>query len=246
VAAVTRAGGTVGYSGDDSPRWCQRLVDAIGRDYFDTAISVNVDVKDAPDADALMARVARLGGLQQLSFDGEKLTNEGIAHVRHLRHLQALQLFGTFTGAALAEFENLSALQYLSINSNCSFRDGLPHLRCLTDLRRLFLWDDDRLTDADLAQFEGLTNLEDLDLGPTRVTDAGLVHLRGLNKLQSVSFSWHEISDGAMAKLQQDRPKLQVTVPPKAPTPGPAPPSKTSKPAAQPSNDLVAPADGSL
>ena len=82
-------------------RWRQWLVDLFGRDDFETVISAEVDLKDAPGADALMAHVGRLGGLRELSFDAENLTNEGVSHVRHLRELQDLQLFGTFTGAAL-------------------------------------------------------------------------------------------------------------------------------------------------
>ncbi len=242
VGAITRAGGTVGYSGDDAPRWRQWLVHVIGRDYFETAISVDVDLKDAPRADALMAHVGRLGGLRALSFDAENLTNEGVSHVRHLRELQELQLFGTFTGAALAHLETLSSLQELNIVSNCPFRDGLPHLRRLTGLKVLFLWDDDRLTDSDLAHVEGMTNLQELNLGPTRVTDAGLVHLQGLKNLRELEFSSEEISNEAIAKLKLERPKLQVVTPTK--TPMPPAPVNTSTPATQPSDDMVPPSEG--
>ncbi|MGO9916410.1 MAG: hypothetical protein ACLQIB_17155 [Isosphaeraceae bacterium] len=239
VGAITRAGGAVGYSGDDAPRWRQWLVDLFGRDYFETVISAEVDLKDAPGADALMAHVGRLGGLRELSFDAENLTNEGVSHVRHLRELQDLQLFGTFTGAALAHLESLSSLQMLNIVSNCPFRDGLAHLRHLTGLKILLLWDDDRLTDSDLAHVEGMTNLQELNLGPTRVTDAGLVHLRGLKNLRALQFSSDEISIEALAKLKQEWPKLQVVSPTNTPTPTPPTPVNASAPAAQPGDDLV-------
>ncbi len=110
--------------------------------------------------------------------------------------------------------EDLSSLEMLDIVSNCPFRDGLPHLRRLSGLKNLLLWDDDLLTDSDLAHFEAMTNLLDLNLGPTSVTDAGLVHLRGLKNLRGIQFSLGRISDGAIAKLKRERPKLQVVYPP--------------------------------
>jgi hypothetical protein len=241
VAAIKRAGGTVEYSGYDSPRWWQCLVDVIGRDYFDTAISVSVDIKDAAGADALMAHVARLGGLRELNFDSENLTNEGVSHVRHLRELQALELFGSFTAAALAHLESLSSLQELNIVSNCPIKDGLPHLRRLTGLTGLDVWDDEGLTDSDLEHFEGMTNLVRLDLGPTRVTDAGLVHLRGLKNLKELQLSSGELSNEAIAKLKKERPKLQVVYPTSTPAPTPATPTpiKTPTTPARLDDDLV-------
>ena len=130
VGAIKRAGGTVGYAADDWPRWRQSIVDAIGRDYLDTAIS-------------------------------------------------------------------------------------------------------------DLAHLEGMTHLVRLDLGPTRVTDAGLVHLRGLRNLQELQFSSERISNEAMAKLTQERPKLQILSPNTTPTFAPPAPINTSAPPAEPSDDPV-------
>jgi hypothetical protein len=137
VGAIKRAGGTVGYSGDDWPRWRLFIVDVIGRDYFDTVIS-------------------------------------------------------------------------------------------------------------DLAHFEGMTHLVRLDLGPTRVADAGLAHLRGLKNLQELQFSSEEISNEAMAKLKQERPKLQVVSPNTSPALAPPTPVNTSAPPAEPSDDPVPSAMGPL
>jgi hypothetical protein len=222
VTAIKQVGGTVEYSGEDSPLWRQWLVEAIGRDYFDTAMSVSVDIKDAPGADALMAQVARLGGLRELMFDSENLTNEGVSQVRHLQELQILELFGSFTAAGLAHLESLSSLQDLNIVSNCPIRDGLPHLRRLTGLTTLNVWDDDGLTDSDLEHLEGMTNLVELNLGPTHVTDAGLVHLRGLKNLKGLQLSSGELSNEAIARLKKERPKLQVVYPTNTPAPTPA------------------------
>jgi Leucine-rich repeat (LRR) protein len=59
-----------------------------------------------------------------------------------------------------------------------------------------------RITDAELAQLQGLTSLRVLSLDKTRVTDAGLPHLQGLTSLQGLSLVNAHITDAALAELK--------------------------------------------
>ena len=59
-----------------------------------------------------------------------------------------------------------------------------------------------RITDAELAQLQGLTNLRQLDLDSTQVTDAGLAHLKGLTGLQELYLNKTQVTDVGLAHLQ--------------------------------------------
>jgi serine/threonine protein kinase len=51
------------------------------------------------------------------------------------------------------------------------------------------------VSDADLAELRGMSNLQALDLEGTPITDAGLVHLSGLSDLQRLDLSGTSITD---------------------------------------------------
>jgi hypothetical protein len=58
------------------------------------------------------------------------------------------------------------------------------------------------VTDADLAQFERLTELRLLNLYGTKITDAGLKSLSGLRNIQTLYLSGTAISDAGLQNLQ--------------------------------------------
>jgi Leucine-rich repeat (LRR) protein len=60
-----------------------------------------------------------------------------------------------------------------------------------------------KATDTTLANFEGLTNLQSLDLARTQVTDTGLAHIEGLTNLQSLDLGKTRATDTGLAQLQK-------------------------------------------
>ena len=59
-----------------------------------------------------------------------------------------------------------------------------------------------KVTDAELANLKGLTELRHLNLGETRVTDTGLVNIKGLTELISVHLYKTYITDAGLANFK--------------------------------------------
>jgi hypothetical protein len=87
---------------------------------------------------------------------------------------------------------------------------GLVHLKGLTQLRRLYLGDND-VSDAGLVHLRGLTNLKLLNLRGTQVTDAGLPHLGGLTQLQYLNLSGTQVTAAGVAQLKRTLPNCQIS-----------------------------------
>ena len=58
------------------------------------------------------------------------------------------------------------------------------------------------VSDAELHDLEGLTQLEELRLGDTAVSDAGLEHLNGMTRLQSLGLNGTKVSDVGLEHLK--------------------------------------------
>jgi hypothetical protein len=61
---------------------------------------------------------------------------------------------------------------------------------------------DTQITDAELAQLQGLTSLQGLFMVNAQVTDAGLAHLKGLTGLQELYLNNTQVTDVGLAHLQ--------------------------------------------
>ena len=66
------------------------------------------------------------------------------------------------------------------------------------------------VTDAGLANLEGLTKLQSLNLAKTKVTDAGLEHLKTLTALRSLDVSETAVTDAGKKGLQQALPNCKI------------------------------------
>ena len=60
---------------------------------------------------------------------------------------------------------------------------------------------DDKVTDAGLAQLEGLPDLDTLNLGGAKIDGSGLAHLRGSTKLKWLSLECTQVDDAGLANL---------------------------------------------
>jgi Leucine rich repeat/Leucine Rich repeat len=76
-----------------------------------------------------------------------------------------------------------------------------------SEVDAVLLYDSD-VTDAGLANLEGLSELQTLVLTGTKVTDVGLSNLRGLAHLQNLTLSGDTITDAGLVNLSQ-LPRLQ-------------------------------------
>ena len=64
---------------------------------------------------------------------------------------------------------------------------ALANLEGLSELRTLII-NDNTISDAGVKHLEGLVNLRELHLNSPRITDAGLASLRALTELQGLSY----------------------------------------------------------
>jgi len=67
-----------------------------------------------------------------------------------------------------------------------------------------------KVTDADLAQLEGVVRIKNLRLENTQVTDAGLEHLSGLTNLTSLDLRNTRVSDEGIKNLKQQLPRVSI------------------------------------
>ena len=67
-----------------------------------------------------------------------------------------------------------------------------------------------RLSDAGLANLNGMTKLNNLILARTKVTDAGLNNLNGLNNLEYLGLTNTQVTAGGVKRLQQALPNCKI------------------------------------
>ena len=70
----------------------------------------------------------------------------------------------------------------------------------LTELKRLCVTSD-KITDSGLSHLAGLGKLQKLSLDKAKVTDSGLEHLMGLQKLEDLSLNNTQVSDAGLARI---------------------------------------------
>ncbi len=200
VAAIMQGGGKVWYdwewSGFQSqpygwtsqlksggmPNWPKWLVNRLGPDYFGDVKRVVIGPRDP---DLVMAYVAQLGRLEELSFLAKvPLSDAGLRHLRGLTELKELAMPSSGSRITAA---------------------GLVNLRGLTGLRRLLFWEAPALVDDDLAQLKDLTALQHLQLSysPRNViTGAGLVYLEDMVNMRALFLEGVQMKSADLSHLR--------------------------------------------
>jgi hypothetical protein len=176
-----------------APRW---LVDRAGVDFFGHPTQVNLV---GPFTDSTLDPVGKLSNLESLKLISPEVTDAGLARLGELTALRTLivNFDRRGTGQDLDKVRPGSGAQ---IND-----EGLAYLRrILNGLSDLDLnLAGTLLTDAGLANLEGLSSLQSLDLSGTRVTDVGLSHLKGLKGLERLYLQDLSISAAGLENLSR-------------------------------------------
>ena len=66
------------------------------------------------------------------------------------------------------------------------------------------------MTDVDLANVEGMSHLNYLNLFDTGITDAGLEHLKSLGELRHLYLWQTKVTDAGVAGLQKALPHCEI------------------------------------
>jgi hypothetical protein len=118
-------------------------------------------------------------------FEGTKVTDSELEHLKGLRHLQQLLLENTqVTDAGLEQLQGLSQLKWLNLEGTQVTESGLEHLK-------------------------GLSNLQELQLDK-KVTDAGMENLKGLSQLKKLCLVGTKLTEGDVKKLHQALPNCKI------------------------------------
>ncbi|HVX12107.1 MAG TPA: hypothetical protein VHC22_13080 [Pirellulales bacterium] len=67
-----------------------------------------------------------------------------------------------------------------------------------------------RISDQDLAEMDGLSDVDVLDLSGTQVTDAGLLHLKRLGRLQMLVLDGTHVTETGLDELRQALPGIAI------------------------------------
>ncbi|MCI0360965.1 MAG: hypothetical protein L0211_21000 [Planctomycetaceae bacterium] len=154
-----------------------------------------------------MAAVGRLKRLESFyQWDGQHITDAGVAHLRGMPRLKYIHLSSSQVGdRGMETLAKLSNLEGLSMQGNKFTDAGLAHLAGHAKLTDLWIGRLDGLsaiTDAGVVHLAKIPNLAELDLQHTRVTPQGLTPLQSLPKLKSLMLSGSTADDyGAVAPM---------------------------------------------
>jgi hypothetical protein len=193
VAAIVRAGGDVYYDGEWGsvrlrPRGPDWLRGFLGRDYFDTVVSVSGDTPETDDA--VVAQIGRLAQVHQLMLQGSSVTDAGLAALSGMHELRTLHL-----------------------NMPNVHGPGLRHLSGLHNIKNLHLYRTP-ISDESLAYLVPLTAIERLSFSSPRIGDAGMTHVAKLPGLKLLSIGRSDVGDEGLRELGRIRRSIQVEVRP--------------------------------
>jgi hypothetical protein len=123
--------------------------------------------------------VLEMSSLRFVCLGGGKMGGEAMAQLAKLPGLEVLSFLDTrLTDAAFGDLKGMSRLRELWLRSAGVTNEALVHLKEVPSLRKVGLGASTRVTDAGLEYLAGLTNLAELDLTGTAVTDEGVAKLR--------------------------------------------------------------------
>ncbi|HJS07856.1 MAG TPA: hypothetical protein VJ809_09350, partial [Pirellulales bacterium] len=165
----------------------------------------------ADDADALVARIAQLGGHIVRSESGEIVAidlanrptgDEDLRLLAAAPHLQKLVVWGAgVTDVGVDHLAQLKNLAELTLENTLVTDAGLAKLAPLAKLKSLNLQRATGITDEGLAHVAKLPELTYLVLLYTKIGDPGMMHLARAKKLRLLDARGCKISDAGLAHL---------------------------------------------
>jgi internalin A len=151
-----------------------------------------LDLKEMPITDASLKSVGTIKSLTTLNLSSTKITNEGVRYLTGLHSLKMIDLSNTAVGdAGLTELGKISSIEELNLSKTQVGDRGLSKLRGLVHLRKLWIRDLAKVTDASIPTIVSHTELKDIELQKTSITAKGVLALARalpLSEVHSKSF----------------------------------------------------------
>ena len=216
---VLSVGGTVKIDGRDrviasakdlpKDRWKLTDVDLSGKKIADADLAVlgnvvglqNLLLDGTSITDAGLVHVSKIGGLKSLFLDNCKITDAGLDHLQPIAGLQRLWLGGTgVTNEGMAKLKTFKSLNYLGLRWTKVGDPGLVPLKDMKELAVLFL-SGIGVTDDGMVHLKELKKLTHLTVDGTKLTDAGLARLRESTTLRQLDVSNTKITKAAVEQF---------------------------------------------
>jgi hypothetical protein len=164
-----------------------------------------------------VGKLAGLTKLRHLVIYSDKLTAAVYAQLKPLTKMRQFHLTRGMSDAGLANIKGWTKLVALEAVGGFRAKDkrltdnGVANLKGMTELRELKL-DSDKITDAALSAFAGMSKLEKLDLRSCgQITGAGLAKLKPLTALKSLDLTFTAVTKAERLSFQAAKPKVKIT-----------------------------------
>ncbi|MCB1209385.1 MAG: G protein-coupled receptor LGR4 [Verrucomicrobiales bacterium] len=165
------------------------------------------------DDEGLQQLCDHLPNLESISLAHAKFTDAGAVHLAKLNKLKGLEL-GTHnaTPAALKHLAHLP-LEYLQLGEGFESVEAIAFIKTIPSLRRLTLTNAADLSNEDLKQVAGLTQLEQLELGKIAIPDERVEVLQSFGFLKAMRIVPGKVPFTAetQAKIKALLPKTELT-----------------------------------
>ena len=173
-----------------------------------------LDLSQTHITDLGLERLKKLPDVTELNlYYAERVTDEGIAHLKGWKKLERLNLRGTkITDTALEHISGLISLVALDAGFAQITDSGLDRLTNLTHLRELAIGGN-KLSDSGLQFLKSLPDLTHLDISGSQrtdsglwfvtVTDLGMEPVAGLKHLRELNLGGTGTTDLGLAKLKE-------------------------------------------
>jgi hypothetical protein len=170
-----------------------------------------IDFSDVDISDRGFMHVKECTDLMELSITSSRITGKGLVVLKSMPHLLSLTLDQNVLGDdSMVYIGALKQLMWLRLKATSIGDAGMAHLKNLTELRKLIVCDNKRITDASLPIILSMQRLKRIDLSACKCTFAGLMQLKKMSCLVRLSIAYRDYTMGQIDQLKQAMPKCKV------------------------------------
>ncbi|MDR3614185.1 MAG: hypothetical protein P4L53_11530 [Candidatus Obscuribacterales bacterium] len=171
-------------------------------------VALHIDRSDVTDKG--LSSFKSLPSIKYLYASGANLDGSFLKEPQKLKSLEDLNLI--FNPLKSANLKYLSALPHLAelvLNQSNLSDSDLSNLAKCTQIKRLYLLGNPKITDKSLPLLRGLTNLEVLDVRGTSITFEGVLSLKTL-KLKRLNITVRRYRPSELEQLTKAFPKAYL------------------------------------
>lgn len=212
VKAIEAAEGHIEFKlSYDAPEWAKNI---FGAEFFRQVVLVGLSKNSRSLADdQTLEQISCLTSLETLELGwSEKITDEGLRHLRGLKNLKTLYLYRTrLRGPGLKYIAELPHLQTLVLVDSHIDDSAMIFFKHMQELSTLHLGNT-QITDASLPEIAKSRSIKLLTLDNTEISDVGLKALEQLSILEHLDVARTNVSLAGVTDFRKVLPRCNVSV----------------------------------